>query len=189
MARAARELFLRQGYVATRMTDIAEAAGVSAETLYTAFGPKPRLVQFLIETSLSRENEPVPSLAREWVRRARAEPDPRYVIEMFAAGATALQERVAGMWAIASDAAKEDPALAAIMVELTQRRRRDMRVFIDDIAGKGGLREDISAGAAADAVWALNSPEFYSLLVAEGGWTPAEFQGWFADACKRLLLP
>jgi AcrR family transcriptional regulator len=189
MARVARELFLQKGYAATRMADIAGAAGVSVETLYATFGPKARLAQFLIEISLSGEDEPVPSLQRDWVIQARAAPNPAVLIDLFAAGVRALQERLAPIWELTRDASKEDETLATIMEELEARRHRDMRVLIEDIKGKGGLRADLDIDAAVDTVWALNSSELYLLLVSGRGWKPAQFQEWFADTLKRLLLP
>jgi AcrR family transcriptional regulator len=171
------------------MADIAGAAGVSVETLYAAFGPKARLAQFLIEISLSGEDEPVPSLQRDWVIQARAASDPDVLIDLFAAGVRVLQERLAPVWEVTKDASKEDETLATIIEELEARRRQDMRVLIDDIESKGGLRAGLDIDAAVDTVWALNSSELYLLLVSRRGWKPEQFQEWFAETLKRLLLP
>jgi AcrR family transcriptional regulator len=189
LARVAKEAFLQQGYAATRMADIAEAAGVSLETLYAAFGPKPKLVRYLIEIALSGQEEPIPALDREWVRAAQAETNPSRLIEMLAAGATQLEQRVAPLWAAVKEAAKDDPALRATVEELSERRLTHMRVFIDDLSSKGGLRPGLSRDTAADAVWAMNSPEFFALFVLERGWSPSAFEAWLADTWKRLLLP
>src|SRR5581483_6756958 len=43
----ARALFLADGYAATTVPAIAAAAGVSVETIYKSFGPKPGLVRAL----------------------------------------------------------------------------------------------------------------------------------------------
>jgi AcrR family transcriptional regulator len=189
MARAARAAFLRNGYAATRMAEIAEAAGVSLETLYAAFGPKPKLVRHLVEVALSGEDEPVPALERAWVREVQAEPDLGRKVEMFAAGVRRLQERVAPLWAVVKEAAKGDAELGAMVDELNGRRAMHMRVFVDHLAAAGGLRPGLSPEVAADAVWAMNSSEFFALLVLERGWAPEAFEAWVADTWKRLLLP
>jgi hypothetical protein len=37
-------------------------------------------------------------------------------------------------------------------------------------------------------LWTLNHPDVWLLLVGERGWTPEEFERWFADAaCDQLL--
>src|SRR5258708_3142778 len=46
---AATRLFVERGYAATNMAAIAEAAGVSHETVHATFGPKPALFRHLVE--------------------------------------------------------------------------------------------------------------------------------------------
>ena len=58
------------------MHAIAQAAGVALDTVYAAVGPKPVLFRLLVETAISRTQEPVPALERDYVRAIRAEPDP-----------------------------------------------------------------------------------------------------------------
>jgi hypothetical protein len=82
-----------------------------------------------------------------------------------------------------------DPDLKALADELSARRVDHMRVFVADLAAKGGLRADLSVEAAADVIWVMNSSEFYVLCVRDRGWTPELFEQWLADAWKRLLLP
>ncbi|HEY1154763.1 MAG TPA: helix-turn-helix domain-containing protein, partial [Arthrobacter sp.] len=48
----ARELFLAKGFGSTTIAEIAEAAGVSPETIYKNFGGKPGLVRAIYEESL-----------------------------------------------------------------------------------------------------------------------------------------
>src|SRR5215831_10681159 len=65
IAAAARDLFVARGYIGTTMAAIAEAAGISHETVYATFGPKPALFRHLVEIALSGTDEPVPALERE----------------------------------------------------------------------------------------------------------------------------
>ena len=45
-----------------------------------------------------------------------------------------------------------------------------------------------SKDVARDVVWAMNSPEFYRLLVVGRGWSGEMFESQLADAWQRLLL-
>lgn len=171
------------------MAAIAEAAGVSHETVYASFGPKAVLFRHLVEIALSGTDEPVPALQREIVKQVRAEPDPRRVIEMFAETVRALQERVAPLFAVLGSAAQTDADLREFAQELSSRRVGHMRAFVEDLAAKGGLREGLSIDMAADMIWIMNSPEFYLLCVRDRGWSPGTFEHWLADTWKRLLLP
>jgi AcrR family transcriptional regulator len=186
---AARGLFLERGYAGTTMAAIATAAGVSHETVYATFGPKPVLFRHLIEIALSGTAEPVPALERDIVRQVRAEPDPWRIIDLFAHTVRLLQERLAPLFAVLSDGVQSDPDLRAYAEELSTRRVAHMRVFAADLAAKGGLRDDVSVDLAADVIWVMNSPEFFLLHVRDRGWSPELFERWLADSWKRLLLP
>jgi AcrR family transcriptional regulator len=189
IAAAARELFLARGYAGATVAAIAGAAGVSHETVYATFGPKPMLFRHLVEIALSGTDEPVPPLERDIVRQVRAEPDPRRIIDLFAHTVRLLHERLAPLFAILSEGARTDPDLKAFADELSARRVGHMRAFVADLAEKGGLRADLSLELAADVIWVMNSPEFYLLCVRDRGWTPENFERWLADSWKRLLLP
>ncbi len=189
IADAARRLFLERGYAAATMAGIAAAAGVSHETVYATFGPKPALFRCLVEIALSGTEDPVPALERDIVRQVRAEPDPSRILDLFAHTVRLLQHRVAPLVMVLNEGGQTDPDLKALADELSARRVGHMRVFIADVAAKGGLRADLSVETAADVIWVMNSSEFYVLCVRDRGWTPEFFEQWLADAWKRLLLP
>lgn len=186
---AARRLFGEFGYAGTTMAAIAKEAGVSHETVYASFGPKPALFRHLVEIALSGTDEPVPALERDIVRQARAESDPSKILDMFAHYVRSLEERLAPLFAVLSEGARTDADLRAYAEELSSRRVGHMRAVVEDLAARGGLRADLSADMAADVIWIMNSPEFFLLCVRDRGWSPDLFEQWLADAWKRLLLP
>lgn len=186
---AASTLFVERGYAATTMAAIAEAAGVSHETVYATFGPKAALLQHLIEIALSGTEEPVPALEREIVAQVRAEQNPARIIDLFAHTVRLLEQRVAPLFEVLSAGAQTDADLQTFAHELSERRVGHMRAFATDLAAAGGLRDGISVELAGDVIWAMNSPQFYLLYVRDRGWTPEFFEQWLADAWKRLLLP
>jgi hypothetical protein len=63
-----------------------------------------------------------------------------------------------------------------------------MRLFVEEVASAGTLRNGMSIDRAADIVWATHSPEFYLLLVEERGWTPEQWRSWIAESIARLIL-
>jgi AcrR family transcriptional regulator len=171
------------------MAAIAAAAGVSHETVYAAFGPKPALLRHLIETALSGTEEPVPALERESTRAMQSEPDPARMLQMYAGVVRLLQERLAPLFDVLRDGARTEPELKRLADELSTRRVGHMRALAGDLAAKGGLREGLSVEQAADLLWVMISPEYYLLWVRDRGWTPELFERWLADAFQRLLLP
>jgi AcrR family transcriptional regulator len=186
---AARRLFLERGYVATSMAAIAAAAGVSHETVYAAFGPKPVLFRYLIEIALSGTDAPVPALERASTRDMQAEPDPSRRLEMFAHVIRLIQERLAPLFDVLREGARTDPDLKAYQDELSERHLGHMRAFAAHLAAVGGLGDGLSIEMAGDVIWIMTSVEFFLLCVRERSWTPDFFEQWLADALKRLLLP
>jgi AcrR family transcriptional regulator len=185
---AAQRLFLERGYSATTIAAIAEAAAVSIETIYLSIGGKPSLVRYLVETALSGTDEPVPPTRRKGVREIRAESDRRRKLQLFARMVRLMLERLAPIWQVMLEAAPADAELGSVMAELQQRHAGSMRLVVEHLAEAGRLRAGISKDIARDVVWAMNSPEFYRLLVVGRGWTAGMFESWLADAWQRLLL-
>jgi AcrR family transcriptional regulator len=189
IAAAARDLFLDRGYAATTMAAIAEAAGVSHETVYAALGPKPAVFRHVFETALSGSDEPIAPLEREYAREVMSEQDPGRLIDIYARAMRLTQERVAGLFEVLTHAASAAPPLAAYLSELIERRAHYAHVIAEHLAEIGGLREGVTAETAGDVLFALNSSEFYLLLARDRDWQPDDFERWLADAWKRLLLP
>jgi len=189
IAEAARQQFVKDGYAATTMAAIAASAGVSHETVYAMFGPKPALLRYLVEIAISGTDEPVPALERESTRAMQAEPDPERMMAMFAHVVRLLQERLAPLFEVLNTGAQTDADLKIYADELAARRARDMRLLVAELASRGGVRSGLSLDIAADVVWIFNSPEFYLLCVRDRGWTPDFFEQWLFDSFRRLLLP
>src|SRR5438067_7911215 len=57
--RAAHDLFLRDGYQATTLTAVADAAGVAHRTVYVRFGTKAALLKRVIDVALVGDLAPV----------------------------------------------------------------------------------------------------------------------------------
>jgi AcrR family transcriptional regulator len=185
---AARKLFLAQGYRDTSMAAIAAASGVHVDTIYAAVGRKPEILRLLLETAISGEDEPVPALARAYVREMQAEPDPRRKLARYARAVGAVQVRLAPIVRVVQEAAMSNPDLAALWTGISERRARNMRLLVQEIAATGQLRSTLTIDEAADIIWATNGPEFYTLMVTERGWSSERYEAFLADAWIRLLL-
>jgi AcrR family transcriptional regulator len=185
---AARELFLRQGYAATTMPEIARAAEVALDTVYAAVGKKPALFRLLVESAISGEAEAVTAEERGYVQAIRVEPDAAGKLRIYAAALCRIQPRLAPLFNALQTAAPLDPDLRALWREIAERRAANMRLFAEDLAATGVLRAGLSISAVADIIWSMNSPEYYLLLVEQRGWPLSEFERWLGDAWARLLL-
>jgi AcrR family transcriptional regulator len=184
---AARELFTTRGYAATRVSQIADRAGVAVDTLYATVGRKPVLLREVFETALSGRDVAVPAEERDYVTAIRAAPSAREKIAVYAGALARIAPRTAPVHAAMRDAAAADPECAALVDELAQRRAGNMRLFAADLRATGELRADLSDDDVGDIVWAMASAEYY-LLLAGRGWSPQRFGDHLRDAWTRLLL-
>jgi AcrR family transcriptional regulator len=179
---AATQLFLTRGYPATTMAAVADAAGVTAETVYALVGTKPELFRLLTETAISGTSEPVPVLQRDYIAALRAEPSGRRKLEIYAAAMTRIQERMSPLYRMVQQAA------ADVWQQLLDRRARNMPLLIEHLESAGVMRSGMTHREAADTVWAVNSTEVYQLMTGTRGWSTAHYQRWLAGTLIRLLL-
>lgn len=184
----ARHSFVATGYAATTVAQIALEAGVAIDTVYATIGPKPVLFRLLLETSLSGTDEAVPAVQREYVQRVKAAASAREKLELYAEAVRHIGERLAPLHLVLRDAAAHAPELARIHDEIADRRARNMRLLARDLADTGELRSGLDIDEVADVIWTMNSPELYTLLVAERGWSAQRFQEWLGDSWCRLFL-
>lgn len=186
---AARTSIIDQGYASTTVAAIAREAHVHVDTVYALVGRKPQLVGELIEQALSGEDRAIPAAERPYVARIRNTADPMEKLAIYAASTRAMMQRLAPLFVALRDAGGTDPAARSLWRGFGERRATNMRLFIDDLAMVGGLRTGLDAEEAADTVWATNSPELYTMLTDERGWTDERYERWLQTTWSRLLLP
>jgi len=185
---SARELFVRQGYAATTIAEIAARAGVAADTVYASVGRKPVLLRELVETALSGTEHSVPAEQRDYVQRIRSVSGAHEKLAVYAEAVTRIQQRLAPVFLALRDAATTDDDCAALWKGISERRARNMRDLAADLRATGRLRSDLSDDDVADIIWSMNAAEYYVLLVHQRAWSPARFTQWLTDAWTRTLL-
>jgi AcrR family transcriptional regulator len=188
---AAGELFLADGYAATTLAGIAQAAGVVVETVYRAFGSKAELFKAVVEAAVAggAGRAEVPVEQRPAIQAVIAETDPRRRLERYADTQPGIHARLAPLYRALAAAAATDPALAAVARELEDGRRAGQAGLARLLAGNGELRPRLDVEEAADLIWALASPAVHELLVGQRGWTPERYRDWLAGALADALLP
>jgi AcrR family transcriptional regulator len=185
---AARELFIRSGYSATTVAEIANRAEVSVDTVYATVGRKPALLRELVETAISGTDRAVPAEQRDYVRRMRSTTGAAEKLAVYATAIAEIQRRLAPVFLALRDAAVTDAECAALWAEIAHRRAANMLLLAGDLRSTGEVRADLSDQQVADIIWTMNSAEYWDLLVRQRGWDSAQFAAWLTDAWVRLLL-
>ena len=183
---AARSLFLGRGYVRTTMSAVAKESDVAVDTVYELVGRKPDLFRLLIETAISGQGQAVPADERDYVQRIQAEPSAAGKLRIYAQALPAIHARLAPLVTALQAAASAEPELGDLWRDIAERRATNMHRLAAELHAAGGLA--VPVDEAADIIWATNSPEVYTLLVIQRGWTPERYGTWLSETWERLLL-
>lgn len=183
---AARDHFLQHGYVATTVPAVARAAGVSAETVYKAFGPKPALVRALWEHGLEgRGTVPAPERSDAL---SSSEPDPVALLRGWGQLAKEVSPEVSPIVLLIRDAAAHDEEMTDLLDEVDQQRRDRMRLNAERLDRHGWLQPGVAVDRATDVLWTYTSHELYELLVVKSGWGLDEYGDFICDSLIAALL-
>jgi AcrR family transcriptional regulator len=185
---AARELFLAQGYAATTIDAIAQAAHVSRRTVFNSAGGKATLLKLAYEWAIVGDDEPVPLADRPAVKAIQAEPDPRKALALWAQMVVDVATRVAPISEVLTAAADGDPAAAQLVADADRDRLSGATAFVRYLTSRDGLAPGITQQHAADLCWALMDGHLYRRLVAQRGWTTADLTQWLASSLAAALL-
>lgn len=186
--RAAGAEFERRGYAATRVRAVAAAAAVSVPTVELAFGTKSQLLRAAISFAIRGDAEPTPMLSRSWARRAR---EAQTVEEFLAIVGPVLAEgerRSAGLIVAALEAAILDESMSALADQLRDQRAETAAWLVDNLIARASIRPGLPRRQAIDTVWLLMDPHGFLVLTRHRGWTAGQFETWFTDSVRRLVL-
>ena len=184
---AARSRLLDQGYAGTTIGAIADAAGVSPETIYKSFGGKAGLVRAIWLKSLEGAG-PVPAEEHSDAIRA-TERDARSLIRAWGGFVTEVASRVAPVVLLIRAAAASDPRMAELVAEVDEQRLERMEVNARTLFERGDVRSDLTLDDARDILWTYTAPELYELLVIRRGWSAERFGKLAAEQMIAALLP
>ncbi|MFI6677911.1 TetR/AcrR family transcriptional regulator [Kribbella sp. NPDC050470] len=175
VARAARELFAEQGYVATTIAAISEAARIPAQTIYSAFGNKAAILK---------------EISRIWIVEAETR---RLAQESLAIADPAARLRAAAHWQtrqfetgvdvirIYQEAARVDAEIAEQFERMLWAREQELEIYLKSF--KGQLKPK-----ALDLFIACTAAEIYRTLVLDRNWPVEDYERWLADTLVSQLL-
>ena len=186
---AAHDLFLAQGYAATTIDAIAEAAHVARRTVFNSVGGKAALLKLALDWAIVGDDEPVAMADRPVVKAILAESDPRKALVLWVQAVADVVGRTAPLGEVLTAAADIDPAAAELLAEASRQRMAGAAAFMRHLASLDGLAAGMTEQRAAELCWALTDGHLYRLLVAQRGWSTADFTRWLSDSLAAALLP
>ena len=184
---AATALFVEQGYPATTLEAIANAADTSLPTLYRLFSTKRALLKAILDTSFGGDDQPIAFGDRPEQHAARAQPDGASLIRAFARIGRDLMGRSSGIMHVLATAAQVDPDAAELQADIRRQRHTGQSRIVAALAAKGALAPGLEFSEAADMTYAVMSPEVHHILTAERGWTAGQYEQWLIRSLGALL--
>lgn len=177
--------FLEDGYARTTVESIAEAAGVSAATIYKAYSGKAGLVRALCQRALAGAGT-VPAETRSNALRAGS--DARQLIEGWGRLVAEVAPRVAPLMLLLRTAGHTDSDAATLHDELEHARLTRMADNARHLARAGHLREGVDEQTARDVLWTCSSADLYELLVVKRRWTINAYSRFVTTTMIAALL-
>ena len=185
---AATRLFVGAGYGATTIDAVADAAGVSRKTVFTAVGGKLDLLKLALDWAVAGDDQAVALSDRAAIRRWMDQADPRQVLDGLAGMLAEIGARVGALYGALEVAAGIDPAARELAEELQRRRLDDARKVVGPLRDMKALATDITYQEAVDLVWLAMDPALFDRLVRVRRWSTSRFKQWLASTLCRQLL-
>jgi AcrR family transcriptional regulator len=179
--RAARRLFAEHGYAQTNVRDIAQAAGVSAQTVYDSVGSKQALVAQL--------NDLVDAEAEigAIVRAAAESGDPRELAAAAARIARSILEHCGDIVRALVTGAAAEPELAAVLDE-GQRRHVEGIERVVGVIGQLDALGPLEPDDAVASLAAITDIRFAFMLRESYGWSLDRLEAWMVETSRALVL-
>lgn len=182
---AAATLFAREGYPATTMKSIAEAAGVSVQSVHLA-GPKAALLISSFERAFAGDEGRHSLSERPAMAEIMSRSDPLDAMRGWLDYVTQANVRTAGLMRAMTVAAETDTIAAEAMADLDARRRSDIRLAAQWLADRKMLSPEL-VEQATDELNHLIGPETYAFFVTRSGWSVEQYRDWLEVTMLGLL--
>ncbi|MGH3458421.1 TetR/AcrR family transcriptional regulator [Aeromicrobium sp.] len=179
------DLFINQGYGRTTIADIARGAGVSVETVYSAFGNKAAVLRKVWYVRFRGDEQDVRLLDRPEIQEMLAEPDLVVRLRRHAVVVTPVFRRFVPLHRALEAAAASEPSAADMVAEF-DAGRLDASTHYAKAARKTGQLV-VSATDCRDIFSATLDGSLWHRLVHEGGWSDKRFATFLGELWVSLL--
>jgi len=183
---SAGELFAKNGYAGTTLSQIAAKADVSVETVQL-HGPKAALLRAAFEVA-GLGVEGVDDALSLSELQAILQRVPGEMPEALGQYLAAVHDRTARLAQAAAVGAAQDPTLAAYWNDMLAGARRQAHSFLAALERRGLVGDQLPRDEIPDTMLLITGPEIYVRLVDDLGWTKNQYADWLARMFRHLVL-
>jgi AcrR family transcriptional regulator len=185
---AASRLFIENGYGATTIDAVAEAAGVSRKTVFTAVGAKVDLLKIALDWAVAGDDLPVALGDRAVLRQLLEQPDPAVLLTGWARMQAEIGGRVAALFQALEVAAGTDLEARTLQAQLQRQRLDGARAIVKRLRTLKALTAELTHQEAVDLAWLATDAALFDRLVRIRGWSTSRFGEWLGENLRRQLL-
>ncbi|ORB62064.1 TetR/AcrR family transcriptional regulator [Mycolicibacterium tusciae] len=184
----ASELFAARGYGATTVDAVAEAAGVSRKTVFTAVGGKLDLLKTALDWAVTGDDRQLALADRNDLRELLEQSDPEKLITGWVHVLVDIDIRVGPLMRALEIAANGDTEAQDLLDESQRRRLAGARTIVRRLAALGALKPDLNHNQGVDIAWLASDPMLHDRLVRTRGWSRGRFEQWLAEFLLEQLI-
>jgi AcrR family transcriptional regulator len=185
---AAARLFIADGYGSTTIDGVAESAGVSRKTVFSAVGGKVDLLKTALDWAVAGDDEPVAMANRPAIRELLALADPSALVAQWAHVLVEIDVRVSGLFRALEVAADGDDEARRLLDEFRGQRLVDARAVVKRLVTLDALSGTMSRADATDVAWLATDPLLFDRLVRSRGWSVGKFEAWLTATLTGQLV-
>lgn len=182
---AAAQTFAECGFGGTTLTAIADAAGVSTETVKNV-GAKHALLLGAFEQSFGGERGTAP------LEDQLAELMPpeglsgEQIVDLLVEEVSTSNQRAGRLWIAFLGAAAADPVVADTLAAMLQRRDRDLDTIVALLVDAGWTPHRSARDTAAVIAYYV-APEAHLHFVVNGSWSMTTYRRWMTESIRALF--
>lgn len=183
---AAYELLVDGGYASMTNGALANAAGVSPQTIYNAVGNKAAVLKAVYDRTLAGDDDEIPMAERPEFLAMQEAVSAEALLRAYAHLARALNERVGPILAVLHSSTFDD-AVRRLAVSIDAERLTGNTRVIAHLDDRFGLAAHLDPDHARDILWVLTAPDPWHRLVDQRSWSPDDYETWLAAALVKNL--
>jgi len=178
----AKRLFRSKGFEDVTIEQLADAAGVSASTIFSVFKSKRGVLRVLMDEALPPDQ--FASLVNQAMQQKSAEEH----LKVSARIARQIYDAEKSLMDIFRGASVLSPELKLLEKERELRRYQRQEETIKMMAESKSLAKGMTVSQARDILWALTGRDMYRMFVIDRGWSSDQYESWLGELLISTLI-
>lgn len=179
---SAKKLFQSEGFVSVTIEKLAEAAEVSAPTIYSLFQSKRGVLLALMDEAFC------PDQFEALVEQVKQEKSAEKRLFLAAKIARQMYDAEREQMDIFQGASMLAPEFKEVEKEREQRRYERQKESVETTANEKLFIKGLSLSKARDILWAFTGRDMYRMFVVERGWASDEYEKWLGQLLVKTLI-